>query len=188
MSSELQLETQDYVTKALKNAQEATSHKRAWCHRKPKHWALTAQHIIQQPSEVTTFLKKNKITRNFYYDTKTELLSDPECEAIRNAWGSEVASVMFQGLDTHRQLQEKFSEEVEKEGFVVDQDVLFKHGKQLQAFNDIHSKLTGNNIQRHVVEHVVSQAEYENKADELKAKIAKAKIEKAKEAEVIEID
>jgi len=176
MSSELQLETQDYVTKALKNAQEATSHKRAWCHRKPKHWALTAQHIIQQPSEVTTFLKKNKITRNFYYDTKTELMSDPECEAIRNAWGSEVASVMFQGLDTHRQLQEKFSEEVEKEGFVVDQDVLFKHGKQLQAFNDIHSKLTGNNIQKIVVEHKTTLDEAKAFRDAALAGITEAEI------------
>ena len=185
MSEELTLDTNAYVAKALKAAQDTHSNQ-GWCHREPKKWALTAQHIIQQPSEVSVFLKKNKITRNFYYDTKTELMADPECEAIRNAWGSEVASVMFQGLDTHRKLQEKFSKEVEKDGFVVDQDVLFKHGKQLQAFNDIHAKLTGNNIQKHVVEHIVSQEEYESKADELKAKIAKAKA--AKEAEVIEID
>ena len=176
MSEELTLDTNAYVAKALKAAQDTHSNQ-GWCHREPKKWALTAQHIIQQPSEVSVFLKKNKITRNFYYDTKTELMADPECEAIRNAWGSEVASVMFQGLDTHRKLQEKFSEEVDKDGFVVDQDVLFKHGKQLQAFNDIHAKLTGNNIQRVVVEHRTT-------LDEAKA-FRDAALAGIKEAEVV---
>ena len=175
MSTELATDTKDYVTKALKAAQESHS-PHGWCHRKPKHWALTAQHIIQQPCEVSAFLEKNGITRNFYYDTKTELMKDPECEAIRNAWGSEVASVMFQGLDTHRALQEKFSKEVEKEDFVVDQDVLFKHGKQLQAFNDIHAKLTGNNIQKIVVEHKTTLDE-----------AAAFALEAIKEAEVLDV-
>jgi len=38
MSEELAIETKDYITKALKKAQEATGHNRAWCHRNPKHW------------------------------------------------------------------------------------------------------------------------------------------------------
>ena len=152
MSKALAIKTNDYISTALKTAQDTHS-PAAWCHRNPKHWEMAVQHIIQQPGTVSDFLLKHSIKRNFYYDTKAELMKDPECEAIRNAWGAEVASVMFQGLDTHRLLQEKFSREVEKDDFVVDQDVLFKHGKQLQAFNDIHGKLTGNNIQKIVVEH-----------------------------------
>jgi len=66
--------------------------------------------------------------------------------------------------------------------------VMFKSGKSLQALNDIHGKLTGNNVQKHVVEHIVSQEEYESKADELKAKIAKAKEAKKVESEIIEVD
>ncbi len=186
MSEALALDTKDYVTKALKTAQEATGHRWAWCWRDPKHWALVAQHVIQKPSSIVDFMAKHDITKNFYHDVQNELLLDEECREIRNAWGSEVSAILFGGLDDHRFMQEKFSKSIRKDGYEVDEKKLFMHSKQLATFNDIHGKLTGNNIQKHVVEHIVSQEEYESKADELKAKIAKAKA--AKEAEVIEID
>ena len=62
MSEELTVETKNFITKKLRDAQEATGHGRAWCKREPKKWALVAQHIIQKPDEVSTFLRKNKIT------------------------------------------------------------------------------------------------------------------------------
>jgi len=183
MSEELALETKSYIAKALKKAQDSHS-SQGWCHRKPKHWALTAQHIIQQPCTVTEFRKKHDITKNFYYDTKAELLADPECQEVRNAWGSEVASLTFEGLDTHRMIMNKFGDAIESGDIEVDENVVFKSVKGLQGLTDIHGKLTGNNVQKHVVEHVVTQQEYEDKAAELRAKIAKAK-----EAEqVIEVD
>lgn len=185
MSEELSLDTNTYVAKALKAAQD-THGNHGWCHREPKKWALVAQHITQQPCSNDAFRRKHKITKNFYYDVKTELMADPECQMIRNAWAAEISSVMFEGLDIHRTILNKFGDAVETGEIAVDENVMFKSGKSLQALNDIHGKLTGNNIQKHVVEHIVSQEEYESKADELKAKIAKAKA--AKEAEVIEID
>jgi len=156
MSEELAIETKDYITKALKKAQEATGHNRAWCHRNPKHWALVAQHVIQQPCQVTEFRKKHGITKNFYYDTKAELMADPECQEVRNAWGSEVSSLIFEGLDTHRTIMNKFGDRVESGDIDVDENVAFKSVKALQGLTDIHGKLTGTNIQKHVVEHKVT--------------------------------
>jgi hypothetical protein len=187
MSEELTLETNDFVAKALKNAQE-THGLQGWCHRNPKHWALTAQHIIQAPSEASQFMRKNGITRKFYYNVKQELLADPECQAIRNAWAAEISAIQFQGIDTFRESQEKYSEAVENGDVAIDGNELFKQAKALQGFNDIHAKLTGNNVQKHVVEHVVTQEEYEDKAAELRAKIAKAKEVMEEKGEKFEFD
>lgn len=184
MSEELSVETNSYVQKALKNAQESTGHQRAWCVREPKKWALVAQHIIQQPCGVEEFRRKHKITKNFYYDVKTELMADPECQAVRNSWAAEVSSVMFEGLDTHRAIMNKFGDGIANGSIEVDENVVFKSVKGLQGLTDIHGKLTGTNVQKHVVEHVVSQEEYDDKAAELRAKIAKAK----EVEQVIEVD
>ena len=164
MSEELQIETNNFVARKLKDAQAATDHGRAWCKRQPKKWALVAQHIIQKPDEVSTFMRKNKITRSFYYDVQTELMADPESSEIRNAWASEISSVMFQGLDTYRQAQDQYSSRVENGEIQMDGNELFKQGKSLQAFSDIHSKLTGNNVQRVVVEHKTTLDEAEEYA------------------------
>ena len=189
MSEELQIETNNFVARKLKDAQDATGHGRAWCKRQPKKWALVAQHIIQKPDAVSTFMRKNKITRNFYYDVQTELMADPESSEIRNAWASEISSVMFQGLDTYRQAQDQYSNRVENGEIQMDGNELFKQGKSLQAFSDIHAKLTGTNVQKHVVEHVVSQADYDDKKQELMDKIKQAKAVKAEAVEgVIEVD
>lgn len=183
MSSELAIETKSYIAKALKNAQEATGHNRAWCHRNPKHWALVAQHIIQQPCTIEEFRRKHKITKNFYFDCKAELMADPECQEVRNAWGSEVASLTFEGLDVHRTIMNKFGDAIESGDIAVDENVLFKSVKGLQGLTDIHGKLTGTNVQKHVVEHVVTQDDYDQKKAELKERIAKAK-----EAKVVDDD
>jgi len=164
MSEELRLETKDFITKKLRDAQESTGQNRAWCVREPKKWALVAQHIIQKPNGVSEFMRKNNITRNFYYDVQTELMADPESSEIRNAWASEISSVMFQGLDTYRQAQDQYSKLVESGEINIDGNELFKQGKSLQAFNDIHAKLTGNNIQRVVVEHKTTLDEAEEYA------------------------
>jgi len=187
MSEELALETKNYIAKALKKAQDSHS-SQGWCHRKPKHWALTAQHIIQQPCTVTEFRKKHDITKNFYYDVKTELLADPECQLIRNAWAAEISAIQFQGIDTFRESQSKYSDAVASGEVTIDGNELFKQAKALQGFNDIHGKLTGTNVQKHVVEHVVTQDDYDAKKAELMEKIAKAKEAKKVESEIIEVD
>ena len=176
MSEELQIETNDFVARKLKDAQDATGHGRAWCKRQPKKWALVAQHIIQKPDAVSAFMRKNKITRNFYYDVQTELMADPESSEIRNAWASEISSVMFQGLDTYRQAQDQYSNRVENGEIQMDGNELFKQGKSLQAFSDIHAKLTCNNIQRVVVEHKTTMEEAAAFRDAALAGIQEAEI------------
>jgi hypothetical protein len=176
MSNELKVDTKNYIAKKLVDAQEAHKHGQAWCNRDPKKWALVANHIIQKPDEVSTFMRKNKITRNFYYDVQTELMADPESSEIRNAWASEISSVMFQGLDTYRQSQDQYSSRVENGEIEIDGNELFKQGKSLQAFNDIHSKLTGNNVQRVVVEHKTTLDEAEEYARKMLEGIQEAEI------------
>jgi hypothetical protein len=133
-------------------------------------------------------MRKNGITRKFYYNVKQELLADPECQAIRNAWAAEISAIQFQGIDTFRESQEKYSEAVENGDVAIDGNELFKQAKALQGFNDIHAKLTGNNVQKISVEHVVTQEEYEDKAAELRAKIAKAKEVMEEKGEKFEFD
>jgi hypothetical protein len=187
MSEELALETKSYIAKALKKAQDSHS-SQGWCHRKPKHWALTAQHIIQQPSTVTEFRKKHGITKNFYYDTKAELLADPECQEIRNAWGSEVASLTFEGLDTHRMIMNKFGDAIESGEIEVDENVVFKSVKGLQGLTDIHGKLTGNNVQKHIVEHVHTKEDFADKEAELERKYNEMKKAEKSDPSIIEVD
>jgi hypothetical protein len=177
MSNELATTTEGYVLKALKTAQDANKHHQGWCNRDPKKWALVAQHIIQQPCSIDGFRRDHSITKNFYFDVKTELMADPECQAIRNAWGAEVASIMFEGLENHRKIQNKFGDAIDSGEITVDENVVFKSGKSLQALNDIHAKLTGNNIQRHIVEHKTTLDEA--------AEFARNAI---KDAEIVDVD
>lgn len=185
MSEDLALETKDYVTKALKNAQDNAGGAQAWCYRDPKKWCKVAQHIIQKPTSAYSFIKAKNCTKNFYYDVQTELFADPEAQLIRNAWASEVAAIQFQGIDTFRTSQEKYSEAVEEGDIDIDGNELFKQAKALQAFNDIHGKLTGNNIQKHVVEHIHTQEDFDDVEAQIRAEMA----EKAKKVEpVVDID
>lgn len=153
MSEELTLETTSYIANALKTAQENTGHQRAWCVREPKQWCKVANHILQKPTSAYSFIKSGECTKNFYYDVQAELLADPESQLIRNAWASEIAAIQFQGIDTFRESQSKYSDAVASGEVAIDGNELFKQAKALQGFNDIHGKLTGTNVQRHIVEH-----------------------------------
>ena len=184
-SEELAIETKNYVTKALKASQELHGGQ-AWCHRDPKKWALAAQHIILPVGSVSEFARNNNIARNLYYEIKAELMADPECQAVRDAWGSEVASLTFHGLDTHKTIMDKFSSAIDSGEIEVNENVLFKSVKGLQGLTDIHGKLTGTNVQKHVVEHVVTQDDYDAKKQELMDRIAKAKEAKKVEEDIIE--
>ena len=152
MSKELSVETKDVVLKALAKAQANVS-SQGWCHREPKKWMQVANHIIQGTTSANSFIKSGVCTRNFYYNTKAELLADEECRAVRNAWASEISAIQFQTIDTFREFQDKYSEAVQNGEIVIDGNELFKQAKTVQAFNDIHAKLTGNNIQRIEVSH-----------------------------------
>jgi len=187
MSEELALKTKDYVAKALTKTQGSLG-PQGWCHRDPVLWCKVANHILQKPTSAYSFIKNKNCTKNVYYDIQAELFSDPESQLIRNAWASEIAAIQFQGIDTFRESQDKYSDAVHIGEVTIDGNELFKQAKALQGFNDIHSKLTGNNVQKHVVEHVVTQEEFEDKRAKLEAKIAKAKEAKKVESTLIEVD
>jgi hypothetical protein len=176
MSKELALETQNYVAKALKVAQENANHNRAWCHREPEHWCKVAQHILQKPTSAYSFIKSGECTKNVYYDIQTELFADPESQLIRNAWASEIAAIQFQGIDTFRESQARYSDAVHSGEVAIDGNELFKQAKALQVFNDIHGKLTGNNTQKIVVEHKTTLDEAEEYARKMLSDIQEAEI------------
>jgi hypothetical protein len=175
MSEELSIETNNFISKKLVEMQNSMT-PNAWCHREPKKWLLVAQQIIQQPTEHSEFMRKHNITRNFFYDVRTELFSDPECKSIRNNWANEISSVMFQGLDTFRASQDMYSTAIENGSVTIDGNELFKQAKALQAFNDIHGKLTGTNVQKIVVEHRTTLDEAEEYARKMLAEIQEVEI------------
>jgi hypothetical protein len=176
MSEELQLDTKEFISKKLRDAQEITEHGQAWCNRDPKQWCKVAQHILQKPTSAHSFITEGKCTRNFYYDVQAELMADPESSAIRNAWASEIAAIQFQGIDIFRASQSKYADAVESGEISIDGNELFKQAKALQGFNDIHSKLTGNNIQRVVVEHKTTLDEAEAYARKMMQDVQEAEI------------
>ena len=152
MSKELSVETKDCLLNALKRAQENNSGQ-GWCHREPKLWMKVANHIIQGTTSANSFIESGACARNFYYNTKAELLADEECRAVRNAWASEISAIQFQTIDTFRESQELYGEAISSGEIQVDGNELFKQAKTAQAFGDMHAKLTGNNIQRIEVSH-----------------------------------
>jgi len=69
-----------------------------------------------------------------------------------------------------------FGDGIESGAIPITEDVAFKSVKALQGLNDIHSKLTGNNIQKIVVEHKTTLDE-----------AAAFALEAIKEAEVVDV-
>jgi hypothetical protein len=61
MSEELQIETKNYILKALKNAQDNAGGAKAWCHRDPVLWCKVALHVMEKPSSAYQFYEKDKI-------------------------------------------------------------------------------------------------------------------------------
>ena len=168
MSEELSIESKNYVTKALMASQEIHGGQ-AWCHRDPKKWALTAQHIILPVGSVSEFARNNNIARNLYYEIKA-------------------ASLTFHGLDTHKTIMDKFSEAIDSGEIEVNENVLFKSVKGLQGLTDIHGKLTGTNVQKHVVEHVHTKQDFEDKEAELERKYQEMKQAEKESGAVIDVD
>jgi hypothetical protein len=173
MSEELSLQTKDVLKKKLVSLQ-GSSAMTSWANREPQTWMASAKHIMEPSCSVNEFLAKNKMKRNAYFDLKRDLLKDDDCKQVRAAWGDEIASMQFQGFDTARLSQEKYSEEVALGNVKIDAKELFMQTKSLMGLGDLHAKLTGNNVQIHRVEHV-GQQDYDNKRDEIKARIAKAR-------------
>jgi len=183
MSKELTKATSGFLRKFLKDQQDIRQGN-AWCNREPQTWMDAAKHIMEPTTSIECFLRKHRhygIKRNAYYDLKRDMLKDPECTAIRAIWADELASVQFQGIDNLRQTQEKYSEMLETGQVSINAKEMAFQVKSMMGIHDMHSKLTGNNVQIHRVEHV-GQEDYEAKMAELRARI------ETKKAEAIDVD
>lgn len=176
----------DFLLKALKTAQDNAAHKRAYAHRSPKKFMIAARHIVEDGMEPYAFAKKNGICPWTYYDIRKSLMTNDDYEAIRAKAALDSATDYEMGKDLERKFTEKMMDAMERDELEIDAKgwAQIQRGQSMKA--DRFQKFSGAATQHVVVEHVVSQEEYEDKAAELRAKIAKAKA--AKEAEVIEVD
>jgi len=186
MSTELAKSTNDFLLSTLKAAQDATGHNRAMCVKSPKRWMLIARHVVEDGLKINEFLRTSGVTRNNYYDIKRFITTADDYEQIRAKAALDAASDYEMGKDLERAYTEKMFEKMDNDELEIDAKgyAQMQRGQSMKA--DRFQKFSGAATQHVVVEHVVSQEEYEDKATEIRARIAKAK--EAKEAEVIEID
>ena len=108
-------DTDDFLLKALKAAQEASRHPKAHCHKSPKRWLLIARHIVEDGMDVSAFLKTSGCTRNNYYDIKRSVETNNDYENIRAKSALDAATDYDIGVDLERAYTEKMIVELEKE-------------------------------------------------------------------------
>ena len=178
-STELAATSDDFLLKALKAAQDATSAPKAHCHKSPKRWMLIARHVVEDGMDITAFLKTSGATRNNYYDIKRFVETHDDYENIRSKAALDAASDYDMGVDLEREYTEQMHELLAKKELEIDAKgwAQIQRGQSMKA--DRFQKFSGAATQHVVVEHVVSQEEYEDKAQQLRDKIAKAKAVKA---------
>ena len=182
MSTELAETSDDFLLKALKAAQDATSAPKAHCHKSPKRWLLIARHVVEDGMDISAFLKTSGVTRNNYYDIKRFIETHDDYENIRAKAALDAATDYEMGVDLDRAYTEKMHQKMDADELEIDAKgwAQIQRGQSMRA--DRFQRFSGAATQHVVVEHVVSQEEYEDKKQELRDKIAKAK-----QAEVIDI-
>ena len=116
--TELAQTSDDFLLKALKAAQEATSAPKAHCHKSPKRWLLIARHVVEDGMDISAFLKTSGVTRNNYYDIKRFVETHDDYESIRAKAALDAATDYEIGVDLERAYTEKMIEELEKENEV----------------------------------------------------------------------
>jgi hypothetical protein len=185
MNNELATTTGDYLVKRHKEAMD-TMKPHSMANRSPKKWMLCARYIIEDGLNPTEFMGKTGQTRNNYYDIKRFLETSDDYEQIRSQSALDAATDYEIGVDLERKYTEKMFKAMDKGDLEINAQgyAQIQRGQSLKA--ERFQKFSGAATQHVVVERVVSQEEYETKADELKNKMAKAKAAKA--AEVIDID
>ena len=156
MSEELSIETQDYIAKALKGAQEATGHNKAICKINPKQWCLVARHVLEDGMNIAEFNKKHGVKHWTYFKIRKELAADNDYEDFRNrlAAGSAVS------IELGNELEDRMSEKLLDRLDDFDDIDVKEHSQALAQVSrsnsmrlDRFQKLTGAATQRVVVEH-----------------------------------
>lgn len=189
MSEELTVETSDFIAQALKGAQERTGHAKAICKINPKQWCIVARHVLEDGLDIAKFNRKHGIKHWTYFKIRKELAADKDYDDFRNRIAAEAAVSIEMGNELEDRMSEKLLDRLDD----FDNVDVKEHAQALAQVSrsnsmklDRFQKLTGATTQNIVVEHVVSQDDYDAKKQELRDRIAKAKEAKAVEEDIIE--
>lgn len=180
---ELATKTSSFIAEALTEMQSSKAPQHL-CNREPQTWMLIARHCVEGDSRVTDFRKQHNILAKLYYSVRNDLMHKGDFESLRMAWGHEFGSLVEATRELQWQITEQLSNDIASGEYKPEGKDLAQVARAGGMAFDTFQKATGGNIQKHVVEHVVTQEEYEDKAAELRAKIAKAK----KAEQVIDVD
>ena len=176
MSEEVALEPKDFISETLKEMKKSKGPQHL-SNRSPKVWSVVAKHIISDGFDVAELCRETGVSRWTYYNIRKELATTDDYEAIRSKAAADAATDYEMGAELERRYMEKMLDLIEREGYAQ-----INRGQSLKA--ERFQKFSGAATQVVEVNHVVSQEEYEDKAAELRARIAKAKEAEA----VIEVD
>jgi hypothetical protein len=185
MSEEVALEPKDFISKTLKEMKKSKGHQHL-SNRSPKVWSVVAKHIISDGLDVAQLCRETGVSRWTYYNIRKELATTDDYEAIRSKAAADAATDYEMGAELERRYMEKMLELIEKDELEIDGKgyAQINRGQSLKA--ERFQKFSGAATQVVEVNHVVSQEEYEDKAAELRKRIAKAKEAKSVEGDIIE--
>ncbi len=175
-STEIALSTEDFLLKALKAAQEATSVPKAHCHKSPKRWMLIARHVVEDGMDVSAFLKTSGVTRNNYYDIRRFVETHDDYDNIRAKAALDAVTDYEMGVDLERKYSEKMHQKMDDGTLEIDAQgyMHINRGQSMKA--DRLHKFAGTPTQTIIVEHKTTLDE-----------AAAFAIEAIKEAEIVEI-
>lgn len=191
MSEDLTVETTDFIAQALKGAQERTGHAKAICNINPKQWCTVAKHVLEDGLDIAKFNRKHGVKHWTYFKIRKELAADKDYDDFRNRIAATAAVSMEMGNDLEDRMTEGLMDRLDdfKEADVKEHaQALAQVSRSNSMRMDRFQKLTGATTQNIVVEHVVTQDEYDQKKQELRDKIAKAKQVREEKGEKLELD
>jgi hypothetical protein len=176
MSTELAANSDDFLLKALKAAQDATLAPKAHCHKSPKRWLLIARHVVEDGMDVSAFLKTSGCTRNNYYDIKRFVETSDDYENIRAKAALDASTDYEMGVDLERKYSEQMHQKMDDGTLEIDAQgyAQINRGQSMKA--DRFQKFSGAATQHVIVEHKTTLDE-----------AAAFALEAIKEAEVVDV-
>ena len=174
MSTNIVVKTADFIESRLKDlqAEKGPAHLAI---REPARWMLVAKHVMNSKGSIADFRNEHNVTRKMYHSIQNDLKALGDFELLRTEWGREIGSMIDAKAEMEWQMLEKFGKQLDKDDFEIEAKDITAITRSRQADFDVFQKATGGNVQKIEVNHVVSQEEYEDKAKEIRDRIAKAK-------------
>jgi len=174
MSTSIAVKTDNFIESRLKALQneKGPSHLAI---REPARWMLVAKHVMNGKGSIADFRREHDVTRKMYHSIQNDLKALGDFELLRTEWGREVGSLIDAKVEIEWQMIEKYGKQLDEDDFKIEAKDITAMTRSKQADFDVFQKATGGNVQKIEVNHVVSQEEYEDKAKEIRDRIAKAK-------------